>query len=310
MSRILWGQTGQRLYEAGLDRGVLYLPHNDDRGVPWNGLTSIDENDGGASVEPVYFEGVKYHGVQKVGDFGATLSAFMYPEEFDECEGLVSLGNGLFVDNQPPKPFGMSFRTKVGNELEGLGHGYKVHLLYNLTAIPNEVTRQTMSDPLNLTDFSWEISAVPVPITNYRPTAHVILDSRYLPSEILSEIENILYGSEGYFPGDVIYDGGYAGDEDRATIDGGYAGSFNDPLPDNVTIEAGDPRLPSIEELIDIVTLWGPRFIIPDTVTGLADLVASAAGDITQTNVAGVYTGLPDNRLSETEVPGIFELLP
>jgi hypothetical protein len=127
----------------------------------------------------------------------------------------------------------------------------------------------------------------------------------------LEEIESILYGSEGYFPGDIVYDGGYAPDEERSEIDGGYAGSLGIDLPDTTTIEAGDPRLPSIAELIDIVTLWGPRRIVPDTISGLADLViASVGGDITQTNVAGVYTGLPDNRLSETEVPGIFELLP
>lgn len=306
MTRLLWDKVGERLYEAGIDRGVLYLPR--DNGVPWNGLTGIEEDVANDTSEPSYFDGVKVNDIQQAGDFAATLRAFTYPDEFLEYEGQVSLGGGLYVDDQPPKQFGLSFRTRVGNDTEGTDFGYKVHLLYNVIAVPEDQANATLSGQASPIEFGWRISAVPEWVSGYRPTAHVVLDSRYLPSDILTEIENILYGSEGFFPATMDYDGGPVEDMERTDIDGGTPGSFGIELPENEIVEMGDPRLPSIAELIDLITLWGPRFIVPDEISGLADLLPSSAGDITQTNIPGVYTALPDNRLTETEIPGFYEL--
>lgn len=335
MTKLLWDQAGQRLYEAGLDRGVLYK--EDTFGVPWNGLTSIDENLSNIASDPIYFDGVKYIDQPKVGDFSATLNAYTYPDEFLEYEGLQSLGGGLFVDDQRPKQFGLSYRTKVGNDVDGLDHGYKIHIIYNLTAVPQAETYETLSNSVTPVPFSWQISAVPVPLFGFRPTAHFIFDSRFLPPEILTVIESILYGTDSVDVGDYIYDGGNAfnGLIDGGTaayttpdvldfddgldveldlllpglplIDGGGANANNQELPGALSTPASEPRLPPIQEFIDLITLFGPRFIVPDPTTGLA-LLVNGDGDLVPTSTPGVYTGLPGNRLVETTVDGIYIL--
>ena len=308
MARLQWNQSGQRLYEAGVDRGVLYL--NDDTGIPWDGLVQIVEDSGDTEHEPLYFDGVKYNSPQAVGDFEGTLDAFTYPDEFLEYEGFVSLGEGLLVDDQPAKQFGLSFRTMVGNDVEGSALGYKLHLIYNLVAVPADITKQTLTEQFSLSPFSWRLTAVPEQIPGFRPTAHVILDSRFLSPEILTEVENILYGTEGFATGDIIYDGGPPEDIDREEIDGGGPGSFGIELPGSVTVEVGDPRLPPISELIDLIGFYGPKKIIPDTIGGLADLINDPIGDVTQTDETGIFSMLADTRLIETGAEGFYEILP
>lgn len=192
MPKLRWNDVGQRFYETGLDRGVLYLA--DRTGVPWSGLTSVEEDLSEDSSEPLYFDGIKYMDAPAFGDYSATLSAFTYPDEFLEYEGIVDLGSGLFVDGQDSKLFGLSYRTRVGNDTEGPEHGYKIHLVYNLTAIPSDVLHETLMPSSNVTEFSWTISGIPEGASGYRPTAHVIFDSRDLPVAMLAGLEDILYG--------------------------------------------------------------------------------------------------------------------
>lgn len=308
MAKLNWDQVGERLYEIGLDRGVLYFD-DDNNGVAWNGLISVDENEGGSDATPVYFDGIKVNDTPAYGDYSATLTAFTYPDEFLEFEGIVSLGSGLFVDGQTQKQFGLSFRTLIGNDIEGTDHGYKVHLLYNLVVVPDSMTAETLSDSLSISDLSWKISAVPELATGYRATAHVILDSRLLPSDLLTTIEGILYGTEGYFPGETIYDGGLPPDMDREIIDGGGPGSHGEDLPTSDAIVISDPRLPSINELLDLIVFFGPRTIIPDTVSGIAELI-HGGNDLTPSNVAGVYSALPDTHLVPSSFLGFYVVVP
>ena len=194
MARIFWNDAGERLYEKGLDKGVMYLA--DRSGVAWNGLRSVEENPGGESTEPLYFDGIKYLDYQKHGDFSATLTAITYPDEILEYEGVADMGDGLYADDQPPKLFHLAYRTQVGNDIVGLAHGYQIHILYNLTAVPQPVSHITLNDDPELTEFVWQIDAVPVEINGFKPTAHIILDSTLLPPAILAGIENVMYGND------------------------------------------------------------------------------------------------------------------
>lgn len=264
MSKLLWDQVGERFYEAGLDRGVLYL--SDSSGVAWSGLTSVEEDFGGDSTSPTYFDGVKTRDTPSIGDFSATLTALTYPDEFLEYEGSGSFGNGLLVDNQSPKLFGLSYRSLVGNDIDGSEHGYKIHILYNLTATPESVGNETLNDSPSPANFSWRLSSVPMEARNYRPTAHVIFDSRDLEESMLNGIEDILYGAS------------------QSTA-----------------------RLPTINDLVDLVASWDPRLIVPDTVAGLAEL-DPGMGDLTPSTIEGLYTSLPDTRLVVSSTPGLYTL--
>lgn len=192
MTRLKWDEVGDRVYETGLDRGVLYLP--DGSAVPWNGLTAIIEAFNKES-SPVYYEGMKINDLLVLGDFAASMKAVTYPDEFVELEGLAPVKRGLFYADQKPKSFGLCYRTQIGNDLEGDSAGYKVHILYNVTAIPNEKTYASVTSDPSLVEFEWTISAVPEEIEGFRPTAHIIIDSRDLDPWLLEELEEMLYGS-------------------------------------------------------------------------------------------------------------------
>lgn len=191
MSTLVWDEMGKHYYEGGVSHGVLYL--SDGSGVPWNGLTSVEEkvNNG---IDPTYFDGVKFNDVVTLGDFSATLKAYTYPLEFLEYEGYLEDQKGVYVAGQMPGRFGLSYRTAIGNDIDGNEHGYKLHILYNLTAIPSDRAYETLSLDSTPSDFEWDISSIPEPIDNYRPTAHVIFDTRRINLHLLSDIEAILYG--------------------------------------------------------------------------------------------------------------------
>lgn len=197
MTAIVWHETGTRFYETGVDRGVLYLPEGG--GVPWNGLLSVNENVVGKQSAPFYFDGVKYADVIGVGDFAGSIKAYTYPDEFLQFDGIVSLGNGLFVTNQNPKRFNLSYRTKIGNE-EDDELGYKIHILYNLTAIASQKNYQSQSNDPNIIEFEWNITAIPEDAPGFQPTAHLIIDSRHMNPILLADIENTLYGTVGTDP--------------------------------------------------------------------------------------------------------------
>jgi len=306
MTKLRWDQVGERLYEAGVDRGVLYLA--DNSGVVWNGLTSVEEDMSDDSSEPVYFDGVKVNDNPSTGDFSATLSAITYPDEFEKYEGVEEISDGVFVDGQSAKLFGLSFRTLVGNDIDGLDHGYKVHLVYNLTAVPGNKTRSTFSDITSPAEFTWQLSGVPMSASGYRPTAHIMLDSRFLPADVIEAIEALLYGTDGSDTTTLIFDGGTPTASGPDILDGGTPSSVNEEIPEEGLVVSAEPRLPSINELMSMVTFWDPKDIIPHTDTGLAELVDTDIGDLTPIKVAGIFTTLPTSRLVETNVDGVFEL--
>lgn len=191
MATLVWDDVGTRFYENGVDRGVLYLP--DAIGVPWNGLISVNEKTVGNELSSFHFDGVKYIDIASGGDFSATLRAYTYPDEFLECEGVVELNNGLFATNQRPKRFGLSYRTRVSNDLKE--DTYKIHVLYNLTAIPNQKNYQTIGEVEDAMEFEWTINAVPGAIHGAEPTAHLIFDTRLMSPTMLKDLEDLLYGT-------------------------------------------------------------------------------------------------------------------
>lgn len=193
MPKIVWDEPGDRTYESGIEKGVLYLPNG--TGVPWNGLRTVVESNTRSST-PVYFDGTKVNDLVDLGSFAGTITAITYPDEFLELEGLKQMNRGVYVGDQQPKPFDLSYVTKVGNDVDGDSAGYKIHVLYNVTAIPSDKSYASLTTSASLTDFQWSISAVPEEIPGFRPTAHFIFDSRQVAPDFLVGLELLLYGGE------------------------------------------------------------------------------------------------------------------
>lgn len=180
MSKLTWDQVGDRLYETGVDRGVLYKFENKKygNGVAWNGLTAVNENPSGGEVSTIYADNIEYLNLQSVEKFGITIEAYMYPDEFEECDGSASLANGIMVAQQSRKRFGFSYRTLVGNDEEGTEYGYKIHLVYGCLSTPSSKDNSTMNDNTDPTTYSWEITCTPVVVPDYKPSATLVIDSR------------------------------------------------------------------------------------------------------------------------------------
>lgn len=194
MTRLTWDNYGSRLYEAGVSRGVLYL--NGQAGIPWNGITSLTEKANGGTEVPYYIDGQKFLSMSKLEEFQATLTAFTYPDEFAVCDGTAAIRPGLLLTAQKRQPFSLSYRTMIGNDSVGTSYGYKIHLIYNALAAPSDHKHSSLTDSYSPDDFSWSLTALPSAIAGYRNTAHVILDSTQMDPTILTEIENLLYGSD------------------------------------------------------------------------------------------------------------------
>jgi hypothetical protein len=194
VGRIEWDQAGDRIYETGLDRGVLYL--EDGTGVPWNGLVSFDDALSSSGSDVFVFDGNIFANLPTSGDFSGKIQALTYPDEFLEYDGYVEVEPGLFADNQNRKPFSLSFRTLVGDDVSDLALGYKIHILYNLTAAPQPVANKTADSNVSPMDFVWSLTSVPETVTGYAPTAYVIFDSRYLDPIVLEQLEDALYGTD------------------------------------------------------------------------------------------------------------------
>lgn len=193
MPRIVWDKLSQRNFENGLDRGVLYLP--DGSAVPWNGLTSVVEKTT-AENSPVYFDGMKISDFVTIGDYEATLSAITYPDEFPEYDGSKKLRKGVYVPNQAPNIFSMSYRTLIGNESFDENSDYKIHILYNLIAIPSDKTYKSISNNPELINFNWTLKGVSEEFSGFTPTSSFTIDSRSLDPWLLEDLEEMLYGSE------------------------------------------------------------------------------------------------------------------
>lgn len=197
MARLSWDDTGERFFETGVDHGVLYVRDSSGaypEGVVWNGLVSVTESPSGAEPNPQYADNIKYLNLISAEEFAATIEAFTYPDEFAECDGSAEPVPGMVIGQQERKSFGLSYRTKIGNDTEGQDLGYKIHLVYGATAAPSEKAYTTINDSPEAVTFSWELTTDPVPVPNLKPTAMVTLDSRNLTAQQLEDIEAILYG--------------------------------------------------------------------------------------------------------------------
>lgn len=199
-NKIVWDETGKRLYETGVDRGVLYVQDTTGKypqGVAWNGLTAVTESPSGAEPTPLYADNIKYLNLMSAEEFGATIEAYTYPDEFEECDGSAALTMGVAIGQQPRSGFGLSYRTIIGNDLEGDTHGYKIHLIYGAKAAPSDKGYQTINDTPEAITFSWEITTTPVPVTGFKPTASLTIDSTKVEPDKLAALEKILYGEAG-----------------------------------------------------------------------------------------------------------------
>jgi len=196
MTALAWDQVGERSFQAGVDRGVLYLPSS---AVVWNGLISVEE-EFNRDTNPYYQDGVKFLDLEVLGEFAGALNAFTYPDEFEQCVGVVANSSGLSFHDQRANPFGLSYRTRLGDDVAGLDAGYEIHLLYNLRATPDKQSYSTVEAEVTPTDFTWNLTSTPVVITGRRPTAHISAKTTTAdPSDILA-LEAILYGTSGTAP--------------------------------------------------------------------------------------------------------------
>lgn len=204
---ISWDGAGERLYETGVDRGVVF-PYNSTAqhdtnyfdGVAWNGLTTVTQSPSGAEANDIYADNMKYLSLRSAEQFGATIEAYTYPPEFAECDGSAEVATGVFASQQARKKFGFSYRTRIGNDEDGDAHGYKIHLVYGGTVNPSEKSYQTVNDSPEAITFSWELSTEPVQVgkiggTEYRPIAHLEIDSTKADEDALAAFEQILYGT-------------------------------------------------------------------------------------------------------------------
>lgn len=265
MATLIWDASGERFYETGVDHGVLYIPDANgaySNGVAWNGLTSVSESPTGAEPTALYADNIKYLNLYSAEEFGATVEAYTYPDEFAQFDGLYTPEAGISIGQQSRKSFGLSYRTKVGNDLEGDNYGYKLHLIYGCTASPSEKAYNTINDSPEAITFSYEVSTVPVSVTGAKPTSLVTIDSTKVDASALASLESILYGTAGTDP--ML------------------------PLPDTVVaLFAGT---------ITVVTPAEPAFNGTDTIT-IADVTGVTYHDNTQGGVlveAGSYTILED----------------
>lgn len=198
MSKLVWDQTGERLYETGVRNGVLYIPTAGvySKGVAWNGLTAVTESPSGAEATPLYADDIKYLNLMSTEEFGATIEAYTYPDEFAECDGSAALVDGVYIGQQARKTFGLCYRTTVGNDTEGNDYGYKLHIIYGCLAAPSEKGYATINDSPEAITFSWEVTTTPVNVTGAKPTASITIDSTKADATKLAALEDILYGSE------------------------------------------------------------------------------------------------------------------
>lgn len=200
---LVWDATGKRLYETGVKKGVLYVQNDSGaypKGVAWNGLTGVTESPSGAESNPIYADDMKYLNLYSAEEFGATIEAYTYPDEFAECDGSSELVEGVTVGQQKRKAFGLCYRTVLGNDVTGEDYGYKLHIIYGAMASPSEKAYATVNDSPEAITFSWEVTTTPVNVANMKPTASLTIDSTKADASKLSALEAILYGSENTDP--------------------------------------------------------------------------------------------------------------
>lgn len=269
MTRLIWDRTSQRYFELGVDRGVLYPQSG--AGVSWNGLTNVEETSTGTDIESFFVDGTVYHNATELIEFSARLDAFTYPDVFAEINGSKTLGNGLYFENQQRSEFGLSYRTLVGNDVSAERLGYKIHLLYNVTASPTQYSYATLDDSPSADPMSWDLKTRPIRrYEGLAPTSHIIIDSTNTHASVMKKIEDILYGTKNT-----------------------------------------NPRLPSFGELIDIHgSIWS-LYIHKDYKTGLSELsVEQVPADLQTVDGfnTGLYSKPRSSRLYPVLSEGLFRL--
>lgn len=198
MAKLVWDETGKRLYETGVSQGVLYPQSGGTypNGVAWNGLTAVTESPSGAEATPLYADNIKYLNLFSAEEFGATIEAYTYPDEFMACDGSAQIAKGAYIGQQNRKQFGMCYKTLLGNDVDANDHGYKLHIIYGAMASPSEKAYATVNDSPEAITFSWEVTTTPVNVTGYEPTASIVIDSTKCDPVKLQDLEEILYGGE------------------------------------------------------------------------------------------------------------------
>lgn len=199
MSKLVWDQTGEKLYETGVNQGVLYVRGSDGNytnGVAWNGLTAVTESPSGAEPTPIYADNIKYLNLMSTEEFGATVEAYTYPDEFAECDGSAEIAKGVLIGQQTRKTFGLCYKTIIGNDVDSDKHGYKLHFIYGALASPSEKSYATVNDSPEAITFSWELTTTPIEVEGYKPTASLVIDSTKADATKLKALEDIIYGAE------------------------------------------------------------------------------------------------------------------
>lgn len=198
MAKLVWDKTGDRFYETGVKQGVLYIPTDGvySRGVAWNGLTAVTESPSGAEATALYADDIKYLNLLSTEEFGATIEAYTYPDEFAACDGSAELVEGVTIGQQKRSTFGLCYKTTIGNDTDGNDHGYKLHIIYGAIATPSEKAYSTINDSPDAVTFSWEITTTPVNVTGQKPTASLVIDSTKADKTKLEALEAILYGKD------------------------------------------------------------------------------------------------------------------
>ena len=196
MSKLVWDTTGERYYETGVKNGVLYVQTGGayPNGVAWNGLTAVTESPSGAEATPLYADDIKYLNLMSNEEFSCTIEAYTYPDEFMECDGSATLVEGVMLGQQTRSTFGLCYRTSLGNDTEGVDHGYKLHLIYGCLASPSEKAYSTINDSPEAITFSWEVNTTPVEVTGHKPTSCITIDSTKVDPGKLAALEKVLYG--------------------------------------------------------------------------------------------------------------------
>ena len=203
MSKLTWDQTGERFYETGVKQGVLYPQAEGGtypKGVAWNGLTAVTESPSGAEATPLYADDIKYLNLMSAEEFGATIEAYTYPDEFAQCDGSAEIAKGVSIGQQARKAFGMSYKTTLGNDVAKNDYGYKLHLIYGALAAPSEKAYATINDSPEAITFSWEVTTTPVSVKGFKPTANITIDSTKVDKGKLTALEAILYGGDSEEP--------------------------------------------------------------------------------------------------------------
>lgn len=276
MAILAWDKSGERYYETGVDRGVLYLPNTSGayvNGYAWNGLTAVTESPSGAESNPTYADNIKYLNLLSVEEFGGTIEAYTYPMEFEQCDGTASPTPGVAMGQQARKTFGMSYRTRLGNDLAGTDYGYKLHLVYGALAAPSEKAYATINDSPEAITFSWEFTTTPVEVgtiasVTYKPTASLTIDSSKVNAGALTTLEEFLYGTAGTDPSLPT----------PAAVVAIFAGTV-------LTVTPTEPTYNAATDTITIPSITGVVYYINDVVvTGnvviSADTIVTARPDV------------------------------